>query len=395
MQFITGLVISTIVSGLLAALIAYKIVTGTQSTIAVNFGTSAGPIIAGAKIYAAANRSSILAQITAAGGAAAAFTVPTLVAANAVDPAATGTTPTGGTYCIEFRTYGTNPVRLQGLVTVVGETSPLTQALANLAAANTNQPFSGIVIGANAVGPGFSLPLSSFTGAAACQPGQFALAAVISDTDTEGTTNYLARVAIPGNPTANEMTVDLNMGGNNITNAATVTTTGNITDGGNITVAGTEAVTGASSAASYTTTGQVSAGSVTAPVWMHTSDERLKTPFGPVGDVWQTLDALKIGQYSYIGSDRQTVGISAQSIRAIRPELTAMDPANGHLTADYDALFSIGLVALRQDHDTILEIQVFYGAVLTFLSCLSLSLIRRVYSRRDRTRPADIGELGR
>lgn len=97
-------------------------------------------------------------------------------------------------------------------------------------------------------------------------PGQGHLAALIALDNGQIQTDYLYRSAVPGEPQLNQMQTNLDMGNNNLNNAATVNANGNITGGG--TISGSTVQAGkftypgtAVEGAGCTTTGAVAANS--------------------------------------------------------------------------------------------------------------------------------------
>jgi Bacterial shufflon protein, N-terminal constant region/Chaperone of endosialidase len=353
MRDLIALIGAIIISVVLSVGLSRSSLVATRATSNARYAASYAAALNGSRTFFATNRTTILGQL--AGTNANQFTIANLIAAGALDPSFQATTATGGTYCIDVRMLATTPATIQGRLTVVGETAPLSQIAASSVATEIAQASVGIVSGNAVIGPDVNQPLAAFTGPGACAPGQNSVAAIVSDGDILATGQFLSRVAIPGNPSANTMATALNMGGNAVTNAATITTTGAITDGGPLTVAGTETVTGAASAASYTASGTGTFGSLVAPSFDHTSDSGLKTPLSPLVDTWDMLRPLEIGAYRYLYTDRATIGFTAQSVLRTMPTLVHTDE-RGYFTVDYDGVFAVGLEELRRQHERLDEL---------------------------------------
>lgn len=364
-----GLIIAAILGAGYLSLQRQSNVTGADA----RYAATAGVITSDARTFLNTQHAVILSDISAAGGGAVVFHVADFITAGAADPSASSTTVTGGTWCFMVRAYGTN--LLQGLLTPVGETRPLSTIDANIVAANAAQPNAGVISGGGTVasGPDFSQALSAFTGANVCKPGNSAFAAIIADGDVVGVTNFLQRTPCPNNPAACTMATNLNMGGNSLTNALhivaqDVSTTGqpaanpgDIEAKGNfkgtgLNLTGNEAVAGSSTAGSYTTTGTGTFATLIAPVFDHTSDLRKKTPLEPISDPWDLLRPLDIGAYRYLDSGRPAFGMTAQSVLATMPQLVTTD-RNGFLAVDYDSVFAVGLEELRLEHEELVEVR--------------------------------------
>lgn len=358
--------------------LAFKASQVQTDTADVSYGSTNGQMTQAAVRFAQTQRTTIMNAVNACGGCAVSYTAANLISAGALDPSYSGTTVTGGTYCLEFRIYNTSYV--QGLLTVVGETSPLTQANALIAANNVGQPNTGYISGGSLVYPAGSVPLSNFTGAGACSPGANAFGALITDNQSIGTTNWLCRVTLPGNASCSTMTLALNMDDQNIIGANEiqanmVTTNGNtpivgdmdannfnataafkgvtLQLTGNSTVGGTEAVTGASTAASYTATGAVSGTtvaattSVTAVDFFQTSDGRLKRDWQPIRQPCDVLAGIEHqGRFTWSETGLPGIGVEAQSVIAAGlAELVHANPA-GRLSVNYSGLIPVVMACL-------------------------------------------------
>ena len=315
MDSLKAVMIALFVSSLMTASINWMTLHTNRKTDDVRYGQQAGAMVGAVRTFANVQRSTIITAVTAAGGNAVQYGVTNLIAAGILDPSVTAGTPTGGTWCIEFRTYNAG-VNLQGVLTVVGETAPKTPNDAAVVAQNAATPYTGVVNGGNAVYPSGSQALSAFTGAGACAPGANAFVAVITDADSIGTTNYWARVAIPNNPSANVAAVNESLGGNSL--LAILNETG----------------TGASQFATYTATT-----SFASPIYLHTSDRSLKHHIQTVTDPWRLLAQIKGSRWEWNATGKPAYGVIAQDVEESMPELVFTN-AEGKRQVDYDGLFA-------------------------------------------------------
>jgi hypothetical protein len=371
MEHLTAFRIGVALALIFSGGLLYLMLSNTTNTLDVQYGATAGAVTTAAVQFATAQRTTILNAITTAGGKAVSYQTSDLITAGVLDPSISGTTQTGGKWCVMFRSYG-GGAHLQGVVTVTGETMPQTQIDATRSAQNTSLPWTGIVINGTLTYAGGSQPLSAFTGASACAPGNYAFGALITDTATIGTTNYLCRTGIASQPSCNTMTVDINMdannilGANNIT-ASTISTTGTVptTPGtiaglalqgttlaisgnagtGALTVNGTETVNGAATITGAGTFG----GNVTALDYFHTSDGRLKRDWQSIDDPFALLAPIRFGSFAWRADGRRDYGVEAQSLLSTLPELVHRD-ANGVFSANYDGFVPIFIAALEQSH---------------------------------------------
>jgi hypothetical protein len=315
--------IAIVVASMIASGIAFLTRQKLQNTDDVRYAAQAGAMVLAAREFAAVNRSNIL---SAAANAAWSYTVTDMINLFVLDPSVSATTPTGGTWCLEFRTYNSG-ANLQGILTVVNEASPKTYVDAQIVAQSAGQAFAGVIdlAAANAVYPGGSQALSLFTGAHACSPAANAFAAVITDNDSIGTTNYLARVPISGNASANRMTTDLDLGGNNINNA-----------------------NGVNAATMVATT------SVSAQVYYHTSDRSLKNRIAPIADPWRLLAPIRGKSWRWNSDGRPDLGVIAQDVEISLPELVTRN-AIGDKQVNYDGLIAPLIEEVRQLHHQVAE----------------------------------------
>src|SRR5580704_12279951 len=160
MENLTATQIAIFIAAILSGILAYVIFTNSANTADTRYAATAASLIDGAVNFASTQRSAI---ITQAGGGTAMFTVANMAAAGSIDPSISPSTPTGRTWCLEFRTYSTpnpNPppattIHLQGIIGSAGETNPKKPGDAALVAAQTGRTFAGIVTNGAATGPDF------------------------------------------------------------------------------------------------------------------------------------------------------------------------------------------------------------------------------------------------
>jgi hypothetical protein len=294
----------------------------TEKTIDVRSGQQNGAMTVAARTFSNSQRTTIMNAISAAGGNAVAYHVSDMIAAGILDPSVSPTTSTLGTWCLEFRTYNAG-ANLQGALTVVGETNPNTAIDAALVAQNAGQAFTGVVQGGVAVYPAGSQPLSAFTGPNACAPGANSYVSIITDADSIGTTSYWARVAIPGNPSANVAAVDESLGGNNLLAINNATGTG---------------------AASFGTF--VATTSMTSPYYYVTSDRRAKTNVKRLKNPWRLLAPIHGDSWNFLADGSASDGVIAQDVALSMPELVHVD-AMGRLQVNYNGLHGAQIEALK------------------------------------------------
>jgi hypothetical protein len=326
MDQLRSIFIATVVAAFIASAVAYATRLKTQDLNDTRYGNQAGAVLAAARGFASSNRTNVIEAVNAAGGGAAVYHVSDMIGAGVLDPSINGSTPTGGTWCLEFRTYNAG-ANLQGVLTVVGETAPLGAIDAAVVAQAAGSAFTGVVDATGTVAyPGGGQALSAFTGASACHPAVNAFAALITDNDSIGTTNWLARVQIPGNPSANRMTVDLDMGGNTINSINNATATGTI-----------------QAAELVATT------SVTAPVVYHSSDRGLKEAIRPITNPWPLLAPIVGSRWTMAATGQSDAGVIAQDVEKSMPELVSLD-TRGQRAVNYDGLFAPTIAALKDLH---------------------------------------------
>jgi hypothetical protein len=336
------------------------------NTADAGYGAIGGTMIDGSVILAATQRATIINNINAAGGQAVSFNTATMIADGAIDPSITPTTPTGGTWCLEFREYvtGAGPTavtHIQGIVGSAGETNPKKPGDAAVTAAATGRAFAGFVTAGVATGANWTQALSAFTGPNTCNFGPNAFVALISDNQAIGTTNWLARVAIPGNQSANDMTVPLGMGGNDINAANNINAKRTSLTGTPATADGQAAVldvvtqtieaSGPASVGPLTVNGNGTAtGTFTVQSIIHTSDGRKKYGWERPTDCVQSIRSIKYGRFRWIDGGRTDDGVEAQSLIPLFPELVHTDP-RGVLGVNYDGLFPVTLCGISEATD--------------------------------------------
>ena len=99
---------------------------------------------------------------------------------------------------------------------------------------------------------------------------------------------------------------------------------------------------------SITVTGSVSASSG----FYQSSDERLKTFYDPIKVDLEKLKKLRKNYFKFNDRDELEIGVSAQEVQEIYPELVTSDD-NGYLSVAYDKLSVIALAALDEQQKEI------------------------------------------
>ena len=147
-----------------------------------------------------------------------------------------------------------------------------------------------------------------------------------------------------GNAADNTMATNLNMGNMNITNAATVTAAGTVS-AGSVTTNGTVSAGSVTSTGSITvgnahSVGTISAnGSITAQIYYHQSDVRLKTNILPIDNPIDVIRSLHGRRFTWKSDGRPDLGFVAQEVQAVLPEAVGMTE-NGTLAVKYDILIA-------------------------------------------------------
>lgn len=136
-----------------------------------------------------------------------------------------------------------------------------------------------------------------------------------------------------------------------LTLTGTVTTTGNLTLGGTLSLVSPGAI-GSTTASTGAFTTVTATGNITA----YFSDERLKTRLGTIENALakvQTLDGFYYEPNETaqaLGYEvKREVGVSAQQVQAILPEIIAPAPIdNKYLTVDYERLVPLLIEAIKE-----------------------------------------------
>ena len=98
-------------------------------------------------------------------------------------------------------------------------------------------------------------------------------------------------------------------------------------------------------------------GSLTAPSFYETSDERLKTFGDDIKVDFEKLSKLRKSYFTFNDdSDKQHIGVSAQEVKEIYPEIVS-ENENGYLSVDYSKLSVIALKAVDELYKEVSEIK--------------------------------------
>lgn len=106
-----------------------------------------------------------------------------------------------------------------------------------------------------------------------------------------------------------------------------------------IDVAGTANISGALTIAST--------GSVTSPIYYHTSDARLKTDIRPIGNALDKLLSIKGVTFEWKNNGRQDMGVVAQNVAEVFPDVVHKDD-KGMMAVEYDSLVGPMIEAIRE-----------------------------------------------
>ena len=88
-------------------------------------------------------------------------------------------------------------------------------------------------------------------------------------------------------------------------------------------------------------------GSITADAFYESSDERIKTFKKPINVNFDELSKLKKSYFIYNNNPTiEHIGVSAQEIQKLYPEVVNEGHDNGYLTVDYSKLSVIALAAI-------------------------------------------------
>jgi len=153
------------------------------------------------------------------------ITIPMLESTGFLPSGFQSTNPYGQTW--EVQVLQPNPGQLQALVLSIGGQTILPADAPRIGAEAGSRggtvTASGTAQGSYA---GWQVSLANYT-----DPGVGHLAGLLYFNNGSLENDYLYRVQVPGQPQLNTMSTDLNMGNNNLNNAATVNANGNITSG--------------------------------------------------------------------------------------------------------------------------------------------------------------------
>lgn len=97
-------------------------------------------------------------------------------------------------------------------------------------------------------------------------------------------------------------------------------------------------------------------GTVTAQSYMHSSDERLKQDIIPVTDAVNKVKAINGVYFKYKGKDEQKMGLIAQNVEKVVPEVVATD-ADGMKSVDYSSLVALLIEAVKEQQVMIDELK--------------------------------------
>lgn len=91
-------------------------------------------------------------------------------------------------------------------------------------------------------------------------------------------------------------------------------------------------------------------GSITATAFYQSSDERLKTFYDPIEVDLDKLKTLRKNYFKFNNEGKLEIGVSAQEIQKIYPELVYVND-EGYLSVAYDKLSIIALKAIDKLND--------------------------------------------
>ena len=95
-------------------------------------------------------------------------------------------------------------------------------------------------------------------------------------------------------------------------------------------------------------------GTITATGFYQSSDERLKTFYDPIKVDLDKLSKLRKNYFKFNDKDKLEIGVSAQEIQAIYPEIIS-ENSDGYLSVAYDKLSVIALAAIDEQQNIINE----------------------------------------
>ena len=106
----------------------------------------------------------------------------------------------------------------------------------------------------------------------------------------------------------------------------------------------------ASEVGALSLSGGTCTGSITASAFYQSSDERLKTFYDPIKVDLEKLKALRKNYFKFNDKDELEIGVSAQEIQQLYPELVSTNN-DGYLSVAYDKLSVIALKAVDELND--------------------------------------------
>ena len=95
-------------------------------------------------------------------------------------------------------------------------------------------------------------------------------------------------------------------------------------------------------------------GTITATGFYQSSDERLKTFYDPIKVDLDKLSKLRKNYFKFKDKDKLEIGVSAQEIQSIYPEIVS-ENSDGYLSVAYDKLSVIALAAIDEQQNIINE----------------------------------------
>ncbi len=193
--------------------------------------------------------------------------------------------------------------------------------------------------------------LASFNagGTAAYIPTSGHLAAGILFQGGEQAAPWLCRYFQPGNTDCATMHTDINMNGHNITNAFDVTATdqviaGKLTDYADNTYY--VIPSGTSNMNTVDATTIVASTSITAPIYYHSSDARLKKNIRNIENPLKLIERLKGHRFQWKADGSDDLGVVAQEVQKVLPEAVKKQP-DGYLAVKYDILVAPLIEAVK------------------------------------------------
>jgi hypothetical protein len=97
-------------------------------------------------------------------------------------------------------------------------------------------------------------------------------------------------------------------------------------------------------------------GNVTASAYMHSSDERLKEEIIPITDAVAKVQAINGVYFKYKGKDEKRMGLIAQNVEKVVPEVVATDK-DGMKSVDYSSLIALLIEAVKEQQVIIDELK--------------------------------------